>query len=267
MSTLEWEFLTDEVARDTLLLDCRSEEAYAAGTLRGAYSAAAVKKPYGSGPKSVSSLGSFIGGIRKVLDKHTGILCFDEGQGMYASRMAWLLRTLGFKQVKIYSHRFADVPQEALGEGAGVVEPGEQPAAVDSPGLVDLAHVQKNLTRVQLLDVRTPQEYEGLIPRMVNPEPGGLCGRIPGSINWDWRVLYGPQGGFKSRQLVTADIRRIGLIQERPTVIYDFNGARACGTALVLAACGYRQVAVYLGSWMEWRKTSLPKQNMGVWRP
>ena len=267
MPALEWEFLTDEVAGDCLLLDCRSEEAYGAGTLRGAYSAAAVKKPYGSGPKSVAALGAFIAGVRKLAEKHNGLVCFDEGQGMYAARMTWILRALGFKQVKIYAPKFSEVPAGLRGPGAGLVENVEGGSLPEAGGLVDLAFVQKNLTRVQLLDVRTPQEYDGLIPRMINPDPGGLCGRIPGSINWDWRILYGPDGAFKGRQQVTADIRRIGLIQERPTVIYDFNGARSCGTALVLAASGYRQVSVYLGSWMEWRKTSLPKQNMGVWRP
>ena len=267
MPSPEWEFLTDEAPNGCLLLDCRSEEAYAQGTLRGAYSAAAVKKPYGSGPKSVAALGSFVAGIRKLAERHSSLICFDEGQGMYASRMTWLLRSLGLKQVKIYAPKFAAVPETLRGEGAGPVENLDVAAAPSAPGLVDLAFVQKNLTRVQLLDVRTPQEYDGLIPRMINPDPGGLCGRIPGSMNWDWRILYGPDGSLKSRQLVTADIRRIGLIQERPTVIYDFNGARSCGTALVLAASGYRQVSVYLGSWMEWRKTSLPKQNMGVWRP
>lgn len=264
---MEWEFLTDEISRDALLLDCRSEEAFAAGTISGAVCAGAIKKPYGSGPKSAAALSVFIEGIRSLAQKKTSILCFDEGQGMYAARMAWLLRSAGLKPVKILATRFASLPKEALGPPAPPLELAESAPPFESSALVGLAYVQKNLTRVQLLDVRTPEEYDGLIPRMVNPDPGGICGRIPGSMNWDWRSLYAPDGNLKSRQLVTADIRRIGLIQERPTIIYDFNGARSCGTALVLMASGYRQVSVYLGSWMEWRKSSLPKQNAGVWRP
>ncbi|MDH5657292.1 MAG: rhodanese-like domain-containing protein, partial [Spirochaetia bacterium] len=88
---------------------------------------------------------------------------------------------------------------------------------------------------------------------------------IPGSVNWDWRLLYGENGHIKSRQELVSQIRKIGIIQERPTLLYDFNGARSCSTALVLSRCGYKQISVYLGSWMEWRKSSLPKQNVQNW--
>lgn len=250
------------------MLDCRSESAYQEGTIRGAYGAALIKKPFGSGPRSLARLGALVSAIIDLAADRNGILCFDEGQGMYASRMTWILRAAGARGVEVFATRFSEIDPELLGEGRGQIDPANSDRPLnDLPGLVSIGFLQKNLTRVQLLDVRTPGEYEGLQPRLTSACAGDICGRIPGSLNWDWRLLYNSIGEIKEKAQVHMDIRQIGLIQERPTVIYDYNGARSCTTALVLTHCGYRQVSVYLGSWMEWRKSNLPKQNLRTWQP
>lgn len=264
---LSWNFLTESVESDALLLDCRSENQYAQSTIRGAYGAAFIKKPYGSGPQSLAKISGYMGFVLNLVEKEkkSGIMVFDEGVGMYASRMAWMLMCAGYAKVVILSKKFEEIPADQLEPGTKQIEAAPADKPIHFAGTVGITFLQQNLTRVQLLDVRTPAEYEGRIPRMVNPEPGSVCGRIPGSLNWDWRQLYGPDGKLKNKGDVISDIRRIGLIQERPTVIYDFNGARSCTTALVLSRCGYRNIQIYTGSWMEWRKSKLPKQNMSVW--
>lgn len=259
---MRWSFVQDFIEKDALLLDCRSENAYAGGTLKGAYGAALVKKPIGSGPRSVGFVAGLVEKIQTLAAKHSSIICFDEGEGMWASRMTWILQSAGLKNVFMLGLKYEDVPAEHQGKGAGIIEM-EPPATGEAlRGIATVSMLQKELTRIQLIDARTPEEYNGILPRMVNPEPGSLCGRIPGSINWDWRLLYGPDGHLKNKMALIMDIKRFGFMQERPTVIYDFNGARSCTAALILSNCGYRQVSVYLGSWMEWRKTSLPKQNL-----
>ncbi len=261
---LSWNFLTDTINENALLLDCRSEKQYDEATIRGARGAAFIKKPYGSGPQSLVKLAGY---LQRLLEMAEGreIIVFDEGEGMYASRMMWLLFAAGYSSVRMYSSRFETISPDLLEKGTAQIEAPPAKGPLNLKGIVGITQVQQNLTRVQLLDVRTPEEYDGIIPRMSNFEPGSVCGRIPGSVNWDWRILYDTEGALKGKSDVIMDIRRIGLIPERPTVIYDFNGARACTTALVMSRCGYRQVSVYLGSWMEWRKSKLPKQNVNVW--
>ncbi|MBI3395752.1 MAG: thiosulfate sulfurtransferase [Spirochaetia bacterium] len=261
MALLTWNFLTDEVDPGALLLDCRSEEQYSQGTLARAVGAAFVKKPYGSGPASMSKLSGYLIEIKKRAGDRP-VICFDEGEGMYASRLAWLLMGMGLPDVRLLGIRSSDFTKDMIKPGTEQIESGPTDVALPLKGIVTIGFLQQNLTRVQLIDVRTPEEYEGVLPRMTNPEPGSVCGRIPGSINWDWRLLYGPEGHLKTKMAIIMDIKRIGLIQERPTVLYDFNGARSCTAALLLSRCGHRQVQVYLGSWMEWRKSSMPKQNM-----
>jgi thiosulfate/3-mercaptopyruvate sulfurtransferase len=263
---LKWNFLIETMDPDAVYLDCRSEEQYNLSSIRGAHGAAFIKKPFGSGPNSVMTLSNFLRSVKSIVKDGNQVVVFDEGEGMYASRMLWLLYGIGISQAKLLAIRFVDIAPEMLGEGAGQITAASETKSIEIKGTIPVSYVQKNLTKMQILDVRMPEEYQGSLPRMVNPEIGSVCGRIPGSINWDWRRLYGLDGHLKSKVEMISDIRSIGLIQERPTMIYDFNGARSCTTALVLTRCGYRDVNVYLGSWMEWRKTDLPKQNVRIWR-
>lgn len=264
-NALSWNFLTDVIEPDSLVLDCRSEEEFDKSTIKGAYGAGFVKKPYGSGPQSQKKLSDNIRAILKLAPKGKPVLCFDEGEGMYACRLAWLLHAAGLPHAKVFAQKFSEIDAKLLGKGNGQL-PEEGGDNIKLSGIVLMSTLQENLTRVQLIDARTPEEYEGIIPRLTKPELGSICGRIPGSINWDWRMLYGSDGHIKGKMDVLNEIRKIGLIQERPTVIYDYNGARSCSTGLILSRCGYRQVSVYLGSWMEWRKTALPKQNVRTWK-
>ncbi len=215
----------------------------------------------------MAKLSGFIEDVRNRMQKHRGILIFDEGQGMYASRLGWLLHSAGIKDFLILSRKFGELESGMLAPGTETLDsaPADKPSTFQ--GICSISHVQVNLTKVQLVDVRTPEEHEGKLPRMVSPEPGSICGKIPGSMNFDWRRLYDAKGNLKPRPDVLAAIRSMGLIPERPTILYDFNGARSSTMALVLTRCGYKHVSVYLGSWMEWRKSSLPKQNYKVWKP
>jgi len=263
---LKWNFLTEDLPGDAIYLDCRSEEQYAASTIRSAHGASFIKKPYGSGPRSLAKLSSYLKPILELARDGKEIIVFDEGEGMYASRLLWVLNGVGLTRARMLSKRFVDLPIDLLEPGKTPLVPAsEEEAPLKIKGIVPINFVQQNLIRMQILDVRIPDEYDGNVPRMVNPEIGSVCGRIPGSLNWDWRLLYGPDGHLKSKAEMISYIRKIGLIQERPTMIYDYNGARSCTTALVLTRCGYKQIDVYLGSWMEWRKTSLPKQNVRTW--
>ncbi|MEQ8351127.1 MAG: rhodanese-like domain-containing protein [Leptospiraceae bacterium] len=264
---MSWNFLTPEIPEDSLMLDCRSENQYRESTIKGAVGASFAKKPFGSGPQSMAKLSGFVEDVRNRMQKHRGILIFDEGQGMYASRLGWLLHSAGIKDFMILSRKFDDLDPSMLGPGQDLLEspPAEKPTTFQ--GICSISHVQINLTKVQLVDVRTPEEHEGKVPRMLSPEPGSICGKIPGSMNFDWRRLYDKKGNLRPRPDVLTAIRSMGLIPERPTILYDFNGARSSTMALVLTRCGYKHVSVYLGSWMEWRKSSLPKQNYKIWKP
>jgi len=266
-----WGFFVTEIESDALLFDCRSEDAYAASTIRGAYCAALIRKPHGSGPNSMLKLTGFVKSIQKIVTEEGSakkkIVVFDEGMGMYAGKLAWLLKSVGLKNVFVLARRFNEIPQAQLVPGKEVIIEQEVKSPLTLKGIVPISYVQTNLTRVQLVDVRAPEEYDGLLPRLVSPEPGSRCGRIPGAVNYDWRRIYDIDGGVRSRMEIAREFRAAGLIPERPTILYDYNGARSSMMAFLFQECNYRHVDVFLGSWMEWRKTRLPVQNSKIWNP
>jgi len=131
-------------------------------------------------------------------------------------------------------------------------------------GVVNKAFMEKNLTRLQIFDTRTKEEYDGKIPRMTNPEPGTLCGRLPGAFLWDWCKLYDADGYVVDRSVFTRRLQSFPFMPERTTVLYDYNGARSCLPALMLKEVGYQDVHTYQGSWFEWRRSSLPKQAVSI---
>lgn len=268
---LDWKFLINDIPENSLLLDCRSLEQFKENTIKGAYSAALIKKPHGSSAKSMLKLSSFLQSIINLSENYENIIIFDEGIGMFSGKLCFLLKSIMDNKKKIYilNKLFNEIPSSLL--EAGSDEKILTETEVNKPfvfkDIVPISYVQTNLVKVQLIDVRTKEEYEGLLPRFINPEPGSLCGRIPGAIHFDWLELYDDDGHLFSKQMVLKKLKQANLILERPTILYDFNGARSCFVALVLKECKYRDVKVFLGSWMEWRKTKLPKQNVNIWYP
>ncbi|MBW7857689.1 MAG: thiosulfate sulfurtransferase [Leptonema sp. (in: Bacteria)] len=264
---LGWTFLAYDIEADDLLLDCRSEEAFTAATIRGAYSAALIRKAHGSGPNSLLKLSGFVKSVQKLAENKKNIIVFDEGMGMFSGKMAWVLKSAGLKNVQVYGRRFSDVESSDTAPGLEVITEQDLKSPINFRGIVPISHVQTQLTRVQLVDVRSPEEYDGILPRHVNPEPGSRCGRLPGSLNFDWRQIYDGDGYIRSKVEIGKELRLAGLIPERPTILYDYNGARSSVMAFLFQECNYRHVDVFLGSWMEWRKTRLPAQNSSVWNP
>ncbi|MCS7204808.1 MAG: sulfurtransferase [Leptospiraceae bacterium] len=265
----EWKFLISEIPKNSLLLDCREEQFYKEKTIKGAYSAALIRKPTGSSDKSLLKLSSFLKSIEDLSENYENIIVFDEGLGMFAGKLAFLLKQILEKNKKIYIYNklFDEIPESELEPGKIVISETKIQKPYQFKDIVSISYVQINLIKVQLIDVRTKDEYEGLIPRFNNSEPGEICGRIPGSIHFDWLELYDETGYLLPKQTVLKKLKKANLILERPTILYDYNGARACFMALVLKESKYKDVKVYLGSWLEWRKTQLPKQNLNVWYP
>lgn len=266
----DWKFLISEIPENSLLLDCRSIEQFQEKTIKGAYCAAQIKKPYGSSTKSLLKLSSFLQSIINLAENYENIIIFDEGLGMFSGKLCFLLKSIiNTKKIYILNKMFNDIPESKLTSGSEerIITETELKKPFVFKDIVPISYVQTNLVKVQLIDVRTKEEYEGLLPRYLNPEPGSICGRIPGSIHFDWLELYDDNGYILPKQMVTKKLKKANLILERPTILYDFNGARSCFVALILKECKYRDVKVFLGSWMEWRKTKLPKQNVNIWYP
>jgi thiosulfate/3-mercaptopyruvate sulfurtransferase len=101
---------------------------------------------------------------------------------------------------------------------------------------------------LNLLDVRTPEEYRGEAGYPSDPRQG----HIPGARNVDVAELLG-LGPDEVRKL-------IGLPEGAEVVTYCHSGARSATAAWILVAAGY-DARNYVGSWQEWsRDPDLPSE-------
>lgn len=263
----EWSFLKKSIEPEDFIIDCRSQAAYEESTLKGAYHFPFVKKAYGSDADSEKKI---LGHVKGILDRiesdgKSTVKVFDEGMGMFASKMVYLLRSVGVKEVYLLSKKFPFEGDFAPGTNVLEFEPLDKiPNTLKMTGVVNKGFMEKNLTRLQIFDTRTKEEYDGKIPRMTNPEPGTLCGRLPGAFLWDWTKLYNAEGFIVDRVTFTRRLQSFPFMPERTTVLYDYNGARSCLPALMLKEVGYQDVHTYQGSWFEWRRSSLPKQAVSL---
>jgi len=261
---VDWNFLSDEIRKDDFLIDCRSASSYEEETLAGSKYFPFIKKAFGSDPESFKKLTGPLYSIKEMTVGYPRILVFDEGMGMYAARMTYLLRSTGCRETYMLARKWpvTDCLREP-GKEKLEFPPASTPLTLE--GVVDKGFMEKNLTKLQIFDTRTREEYEGKLPRMVSPEEGTLCGRLPGAFLWDWRSLYDSNGDIIDKTTFRKRMAGFPFMPERPTVLYDYNGARSCLLAMMLKEFGYQEVYTYQGSWFEYRKTSLPKQATSLY--
>ena len=115
-------------------------------------------------------------------------------------------------------------------------------------------HVAQNLGAVNLVDVRSPDEFSGKViaPPGLN-ETAQRGGHIPGASNIPWAMAVNDDGTFKSAEALRSLYEGAGIKPNRETVAYCRIGERSSHTWFVLKyLLGYDNVRNYDGSWTEW---------------
>jgi thiosulfate/3-mercaptopyruvate sulfurtransferase len=128
-----------------------------------------------------------------------------------------------------------------------------------------------NDPNVQILDVRTPQEFIGEDIRAIRG------GHIPGALNIPYEQNWiEPEtlGKLARKQIAsnagmslkpTEDLKRLysRLDPNKETIVYCQSGARASQTAGVLQQLGFTKVKVYDSSWLGYGNTlDAPADNV-----
>ena len=153
---------------------------------------------------------------------------------------------------------------EKISEGKKIIEFEIQKSQFSLPKSIDKEFIKKNLSKIQLFDTRTLEEYQGKIPNFIHPQKGEICGRLPGAFLWDWRELYSLDGLINHRDF-NKKLQTFPFKSDRPTVVYDYDGSRSSLLSLMLLEVGFLNVFVYHGSWSEWKNFNLPKQSYSVY--
>jgi thiosulfate/3-mercaptopyruvate sulfurtransferase len=127
----------------------------------------------------------------------------------------------------------------------------------DKPHLVVSRDQVRKLMRAPdavILDVRSSEELSGerFWPSGAT-EDVGRAGHVPGAVHVPVDVLHEDDGTPTDPENLRRLYEDHGVVPERRVVAYCTIGNRASEVAHVLKhELGYRDVAIYYGSWSEW---------------
>lgn len=192
---------------------------------------------------------------RLGIDRHSHVVAYDQGAGMYAARLWWLLRSCGFSRVQVLDGGFAAWRAAGLPEDSGT--PGTQRSSrlpetlrLAPRAVVDAEQVAAGLAaqEILLLDARAAPRFRGEVEPL---DP--VAGHIPGAVNRPFADNLGADGRFKTRAQLREEYARV-LCGRRPSAVVHMcgSGVTACHNKLAMEVAGLRGSRIYADSWSGW---------------
>ena len=180
------------------------------------------------------------------------VVAYDQDNGMYASRLWWLLRWLGHDAVAVLDGGLATWTAEGR-----VTRSGDEHRASrtfnGSPRAAMAVDVQAVESLAgnpdwRLVDARAPERYRGET-EPIDKTPG----HIPGAVNHFFQGNLDEHGMFRTPEELRARFHESsGDIAPDHVVCYCGSGVTACHNLLALEHAGLKGATLYPGSWSEW---------------
>jgi thiosulfate/3-mercaptopyruvate sulfurtransferase len=179
------------------------------------------------------------------------VVAYDNGSGMFAVRLWWMLRWLGHEAVAVLDGGFEKWSREGRPVTADVPVVVAQPFPVRRVAPVVTA---EELARalparaLALVDARAAERYRGDVEPL---DP--VAGHIPGARNRPFAANLNPDLTFKPADVLRAEFA--GLLGSTPldrVVHYCGSGVSACHNLLAMEIAGLPGTRLYPGSWSEW---------------
>ncbi|MEK7200144.1 MAG: sulfurtransferase [Bacteroidota bacterium] len=184
------------------------------------------------------------------IDRDTIVIAYDDDSGHYAARLFWILEYLGHKKARILNGGFRkwikekrELTTHPHRINMNTFLPQPNPDKIATAEWI-LKHISD--PDVVMLDVRRAGEYTG---KEIRARRGG---RIPGSINIEWKESTKNDQTFKSSQELSDMFHKSGVYKDKEIMIYCQLGVRAAHTYFTLRLLGYPMLRAYNGSWAEW---------------
>jgi len=197
------------------------------------------------------------------------VVAYDDWLSLPASRVWWMLRHLGFLDVRVLDGGIAAWIAAGHPTESGPHTPGVGDFSPSSPGfgrLLDATAAATYAARHVLLDARTADRFRG-----ENETIDAVAGHIPGAISAPALDTVDPNGRFLSADQLAGRFRERGFegtvgaaqaigaaeadgtAEARTVGTYCGSGVQATHLALALSIAGITDEAdVYIGSWSDW---------------
>lgn len=248
------ELLEHAGGRDTLIIDARRTEEYAAGHIPGAVNFSTY---------DIFALDTRAEGLhafaREMVARYAAIgvstgravVVYETDTGQRAARETWILQYVGHSNVRMLHGGLAawQAAGGALSREAAAPTTVALPVRERRPLVIGCDALAKRLGErgLALIDVRGVEEHTG---RDATP----CCarrGHIPGSVWIEWSEFL-EAGRYKSPAAIRGLLAARGVDPDSEIVVYCHRGARSANTYYALRYAGIENVRNYIGSWHEW---------------
>jgi thiosulfate/3-mercaptopyruvate sulfurtransferase len=196
---------------------------------------------------------------RDGIGNDTLIVLYGGNNNWFAAYAYWYLRYYGHENVKLMNggrkkwelegRELTDEVPSRPSASYTAKDPNKEIRAFRD-------YIRDNLEKVNLVDVRSPQEFSGelMAPPHLPQESAMVPGHIPGAKNIPWsKTVREDDGAFKSTEELKELYQDEGVDLSKETVAYCRIGERSAHTWFVLhELLGVPQVRNYDGSWTEW---------------
>ena len=254
------------IARGAIIWDVRDEKSYLEGHIPGAINigdaGSVLRDPNKEDYIATEKIQRIFNDAG--LNVNRDIVVYGARGNPYAYFGLYTIHYFGGKQAQIYHDGFdgwktAGMPVQKERQ----VIPAVSVTLIPQPQLVVSNEEMFKLVQsksVQILDVRTPDEYSGKDVRAIRG------GHIPNSVNIPFEDNWqDPATAIKlnKKQVADnagmtlksqADLKKLyaNLDPDKETVVYCQSGVRAAETAVVLKNLGFKKVKVYDSAWLGW---------------
>ncbi|MBD5653557.1 MAG: sulfurtransferase [Candidatus Eremiobacteraeota bacterium] len=183
----------------------------------------------------------------------TTVVAYDDGDVPYAARLVWMLRYYGFERAHVMAGGVAAWRAEG---GPLVTDVPSFPIAVFTPR----EQPRLRATRDEVLAVATGRSDAQLIETQRNKTYALRDRDISNARRLSANdLLEDARGGrVASRERLDELVDGLALDRAKRTIVSCGSGVSASGAYLALLEAGFHDVAVYDGSWMEWKHDDLP---------
>ncbi|MBL8095219.1 MAG: sulfurtransferase [Anaerolineales bacterium] len=181
------------------------------------------------------------------------VVAYDQADGMWASRLWWLLRYYGHAEVRVLDGGLARWQAEGRPTVAGVeARPATRFVGAPQPGwIVEAVALQgrwMNAADRVVIDARAVERYRGEV------EPiDRVAGHIPGAVNQPYKTNVDADGRFLAPNVLRARYAEL-LAGRGPEQVVNYcgSGVSACHNILAMTIAGLPGARLYPGSWSEW---------------
>ncbi|MBI9038007.1 MAG: sulfurtransferase [Bacteroidales bacterium] len=193
--------------------------------------------------KSPEEISKILG--EKGINKDKKIIIYDNGKNVNAGRLYWILKYLGFKNVKILDGHMKAwrAARKPVTKYATKINPVTCSPSVNKEIIVDYDYVKANLNnpKVIIVDVQSQKEFDE--------------GHIPNAKNFEYKnIVVEESGTLKSPEEISKLLTEAGITPDKEVILYCATSARAGIVFMAMESMlDYPNVKIYDGAYNEWK--------------